>query len=131
VFERFHLRLGMFAGRTLEQDGVAGVRIKGRIEIKPALPAPKGLRTQSRAWPDGAKTAGYKDEPVVVLHAVDSALINPVGWVVVDLLKRASFNVEDRISGGRQPRSVARAKSRAWWVEFGEADLQHHPSFHT
>ena len=25
------------------------------------------------------KTAGYEDEPVVVLHAVDSALINPVG----------------------------------------------------
>jgi hypothetical protein len=33
VFERFDLRLGMFAGRSLEQDVVAGLRIKGRIEI--------------------------------------------------------------------------------------------------
>ena len=90
----------MFAGRTFEQDVVAGVRMKGRLEIKPALPAPKGLRTPVPSWPpDGAKTAGHKDKPIVVLHAVDSALINPVGWVVVDLLKRASFNVEDRISG--------------------------------
>jgi len=33
VFKRFDLRLGMFVGRSLEQDVVAGVRIKGRIEI--------------------------------------------------------------------------------------------------
>ena len=40
------------------------------------------------------REAGYRDEPVVVLHAQTSALLNPIGLVVADQLKRAGFNVQ-------------------------------------
>jgi peptide/nickel transport system substrate-binding protein len=40
--------------------------------------------------------SGYKGEPVVFLHAQASALLNPIGLVVSDQLKRAGFNVDLR-----------------------------------
>jgi len=42
--------------------------------------------------------AGYKNEPVVLLHAVTSALLNAPGLVYADQLKRAGFNVDVRTS---------------------------------
>lgn len=44
------------------------------------------------------KEAGYKNEPVVFLHASTSAILNPVGLVVADQMKRAGFNVDVRTS---------------------------------
>ena len=38
--------------------------------------------------------SGYKGEPVIILHAQTSALLNPIGLVVADQLKRAGFNVQ-------------------------------------
>jgi peptide/nickel transport system substrate-binding protein len=40
--------------------------------------------------------SGYKGEPVVFLHAQASAMLNPVGLVISDQLKRAGFNVDLR-----------------------------------
>jgi peptide/nickel transport system substrate-binding protein len=40
------------------------------------------------------KEAGYKGERVVLLHSVDSALINPMSLVVIDQLRRAGFNLD-------------------------------------
>jgi peptide/nickel transport system substrate-binding protein len=40
------------------------------------------------------KQAGYKNEPVVFLHSASSALLNPVGLVVADQMRRAGFNVD-------------------------------------
>lgn len=42
--------------------------------------------------------AGYHGEPVVFLHAQTSALLNPVGLVMSDQLRRAGFNVDLRSS---------------------------------
>lgn len=38
--------------------------------------------------------AGYKGEKVVVLHPLDSPLLNPFGAVLIDRMKRAGFNVD-------------------------------------
>ena len=40
------------------------------------------------------KQAGYHGEPVVLLHAASSAILNAVGLVVADQLKQAGFNVD-------------------------------------
>ena len=40
------------------------------------------------------KEAGYKGEPVVLLHSTDSAMINPIALVAIDQIKRAGFNLE-------------------------------------
>ncbi|MBV9824621.1 MAG: ABC transporter substrate-binding protein [Alphaproteobacteria bacterium] len=40
------------------------------------------------------KEAGYKNEPVVLLHASTSALLNSAGLVYADLMKKAGFNVD-------------------------------------
>lgn len=54
------------------------------------------------AGPDAArallKQAGYKGEPVVLLHAATSTLLNTTGLDVADQLRRAGFNVEVRTS---------------------------------
>jgi peptide/nickel transport system substrate-binding protein len=42
------------------------------------------------------REAGYKNEPVVVLHSGDSALINPISLVAIEQLRRAGFNVDVR-----------------------------------
>ena len=42
------------------------------------------------------KEAGYNNEPVVFLHATSSALLNPIGLVMADQLRRAGFNVDLR-----------------------------------
>jgi len=44
------------------------------------------------------REAGYHGEPVVLLHAQTSALLNPVGLVMSDQLRRAGFNVDLRSS---------------------------------
>ena len=40
------------------------------------------------------KEAGYKNEKVVFLHAASSALLNPIGLVMADQMKRAGFNID-------------------------------------
>lgn len=42
--------------------------------------------------------AGYKGEPIAWLQPADSALINPLGQVVMDLLKQAGFNLDIQTS---------------------------------
>lgn len=44
------------------------------------------------------KAAGYRNEPVVLLHAATSAILNPVGLIVADEMRRAGFNVDVRTS---------------------------------
>ncbi len=44
------------------------------------------------------KQAGYKGEPVVLLHAASSAVLNPIGLVIADELKQAGFNVDLKTS---------------------------------
>jgi len=40
------------------------------------------------------REAGYNNERVVLLHPLDSALLNPFGLVLIDRLKRAGFNLD-------------------------------------
>ncbi|MBP0494402.1 ABC transporter substrate-binding protein [Pararoseomonas indoligenes] len=40
------------------------------------------------------RESGYRGEPVVFLHAQTSALLNPIGLVVSDQMRRAGFNVD-------------------------------------
>lgn len=42
------------------------------------------------------REAGYRNEPVVFLHASASALLNPIGLVMADQMRRAGFNVDLR-----------------------------------
>jgi peptide/nickel transport system substrate-binding protein len=42
--------------------------------------------------------AGYKGEKIVWLQPADSALINPLGQVVMDLMKQAGFNLDVQTS---------------------------------
>jgi peptide/nickel transport system substrate-binding protein len=44
------------------------------------------------------KEAGYNNEPVALLHAATSALLNNPGLVYADLMKKAGFNVDIRTS---------------------------------
>ncbi len=44
------------------------------------------------------KEAGYKNEPVVFLHAQSSAVLNPIGLVIADEMRRAGFNVDLKTS---------------------------------
>lgn len=44
------------------------------------------------------REAGYKNERVVVLHSVDSALINPIAQVAIEQLRRAGFNLDVKIT---------------------------------
>ncbi|PZW44765.1 peptide/nickel transport system substrate-binding protein [Humitalea rosea] len=40
------------------------------------------------------RESGYNNEPVVFLHSQSSALLNPMGLVIADQMKRAGFNVQ-------------------------------------
>ena len=40
------------------------------------------------------REAGYNNERVVLLHPLDSALLNPFGLVLIDRMKRGGFNVD-------------------------------------
>ncbi len=44
------------------------------------------------------KEAGYNNEPVVVLHASTSALLDPVGLITAEQMRQAGFNVDLRTS---------------------------------
>jgi peptide/nickel transport system substrate-binding protein len=59
------------------------------------------------------KEAGYKGEPVVVLHAQTSALLNPIGMVVADQMRRAGFNV-DLLSSDYATVAQRRLKKTGW-----------------
>lgn len=41
------------------------------------------------------REAGYNNEPVVFLHSESSALLNPMGLVMMDQLRQAGFNVQN------------------------------------
>jgi peptide/nickel transport system substrate-binding protein len=66
------------------------------------------------------KQAGYHDEPVVFLHAASSALLNPVGLIVADQMRRAGFNVDFRSSDfatvAQRRRSRAPVEEGGWSV---------------
>jgi peptide/nickel transport system substrate-binding protein len=66
------------------------------------------------------KQAGYNNEPVVFLHAASSALLNPVGLVVADQMRRAGFNVDFRSSDfatvAERRRSRAPVEKGGWSV---------------
>jgi peptide/nickel transport system substrate-binding protein len=40
------------------------------------------------------RESGYNNEPIVVLHSRDSALIDPIALVAVDQMQRAGFNID-------------------------------------
>ena len=42
------------------------------------------------------REAGYHNEPIVVLHSRDSALIDPIAQVAIEQLRRAGFNLDVR-----------------------------------
>lgn len=42
--------------------------------------------------------AGYHNEPVVFLHASTSALLDPVGLITADQMRRVGLNVDFRTS---------------------------------
>lgn len=44
------------------------------------------------------REAGYRNERVVLLHPVDSPLLNPYGQVMIDRMKRAGFNLDVQAS---------------------------------
>ena len=44
------------------------------------------------------KAAGYKNERVVYMQPADSALINPIGLVVMDRMRQAGFNLDVQTS---------------------------------
>ena len=64
--------------------------------------------------------AGYKNEKVVFLHAATSALLDPVGLVVADQMRRAGFNVDFRTSDyatvAERRRSRAPVENGGWSV---------------
>ncbi|TDG16600.1 ABC transporter substrate-binding protein, partial [Paracraurococcus ruber] len=61
-----------------------------------------GTEAYRGAGPERARAllqeAGYKGEPVVLLHSESSALLNPTGLVMADQMRRAGFNVDVRTS---------------------------------
>ena len=66
------------------------------------------------------KEAGYKGEPVVLLHAQSSAVLNPIGLVIADELKQAGFNVDletsDYATVAQRRLSKAPVSQRGWSV---------------
>ena len=76
------------------------------------------------AGPDRARAllreAGYKGEKVVFLHAASSALLNPIGLVMADQLKRAGFNVDvfttDYATAAQRRLSRAPVEQGGWSV---------------
>ena len=66
------------------------------------------------------REAGYKNEPVVFLHAQASALLNPIGLVISDQMRRAGFNVDlrstDYATVAQKRLSRAPAEQGGWGV---------------
>jgi len=66
------------------------------------------------------KEAGYKGEPVVLLHASTSAMLNPVGLIAADQMRQAGFNVDVRTSDyatvAERRRSKAPVAGGGWSV---------------
>jgi len=59
--------------------------------------------------------SGYKGEPVVFLHAQTSALLNPIGLVVSEQMRRVGFNVE-LLSSDYATVAQRRLKRTGWAV---------------
>lgn len=55
------------------------------------------------------RASGYRNEPIVVLHSSDSALINPISLVAIEQMRRVGFNVDMRASDWS---SVAQLRTR-------------------
>jgi peptide/nickel transport system substrate-binding protein len=57
-----------------------------------------GTEAYAKTGPEAARAllreAGYHNEPVVLLHAASSAVLDPIGMVVADQLQKAGFNVQ-------------------------------------
>jgi peptide/nickel transport system substrate-binding protein len=66
------------------------------------------------------RQAGYHNEPVVFLHASTSALLDPVGLITSDQMRRAGFNVDVRTSDfttiDQRRRSRAPVEQGGWSV---------------
>ena len=62
------------------------------------------------------REAGYNNERVVVLHASDSALIDPIALVAAEQMRRAGFNLDVRTTDWS---SVAQLRTRREPVEQG------------
>jgi peptide/nickel transport system substrate-binding protein len=66
------------------------------------------------------RESGYHNEPVVVLHAASSAVLNPIGLVVADQLRQAGFNVDvhtsDFATVAQRRQSKAPAEQGGWNV---------------
>lgn len=66
------------------------------------------------------QAAGYHDEPVVFLRASTSALLDPVGLITADQMRRAGFNVDFRTSDfttvAERRRSRAPVEKGGWSV---------------
>ncbi len=66
------------------------------------------------------KEARYKGEPVVLLHASTSAMLNPVGLIAADQMRQAGFNVDVRTSDfatvAERRRSKAPVAQGGWSV---------------
>jgi peptide/nickel transport system substrate-binding protein len=64
--------------------------------------------------------AGYRNEPVVFLHASTSALLDPVGLITSDQMRRAGFNVDVHTSDfttiDQRRRSRAPVEQGGWSV---------------
>lgn len=61
-----------------------------------------GTEIFRHAGPEAARAmlrqAGYKNEPVVLLHTETSVMLNPIGLVIADQMRKAGFNVDLRTS---------------------------------
>jgi peptide/nickel transport system substrate-binding protein len=79
-----------------------------------------GAEPLRQASPERARTllreAGYGNERVVVLHARDSALIDPIAMVAIDQMRRAGFNLDVRSTDWS---TVAQLRTRREPVEQG------------
>jgi peptide/nickel transport system substrate-binding protein len=57
------------------------------------------IRTPSRERARAMlREAGYNNEPVVILHASDSAVINPIATVAIEHMRQAGLNIDVRTS---------------------------------
>ncbi len=67
-----------------------------------AFSSDRGSEVIARPSIDRAKEllreAGYNNERVVLMHPVDSALLNPFGLMLIDRMRRAGFNLDIQAS---------------------------------
>ncbi|MDO9710489.1 ABC transporter substrate-binding protein [Paracraurococcus lichenis] len=87
--------LGLPAGMAMEQC-LTIYMCDGPLATEAGTEAYRGAGiARARAL---LQEAGYKGEPVVLLHSESSALLNPTGLVMADQMRQAGFNVDVRTS---------------------------------